>query len=214
MPATISVTCPACGKVMNAPEVLRGKKIRCKGCDGVVTVGTPAAAAAAPAVPAPAAPAAPAAGHSEEWGVVSAYGMTKDVDKPRCPFCAIDLEEGQADCLRCGYNLVTRERHEPKVLEPVTPGEYFVWLLPGMFGFLGVLLCVGGLVIVWTGVPDLSDIGFRWTQDWRWGRVYATCFLGFVMWSCGVVAVKRLIYNPHPPEEEKAKGEGDFDDDD
>lgn len=195
MAGVIKVSCPKCKKAMQVPEVLAGKRIRCRGCNATLMIAQREVKQAASTNP--------AAHHEDEFNVTGTYGMTIESDKPRCPFCAGDIEEGQAVCLTCGYNLLTRERAETRVLYSVHGSDYFLWLLPGIVCILVALLCIGAIVILWTGVPSLGGALQEWFQDWRWGRVYASIFFAFIISGCGRFAYKRLIKNPHPPEIEK-----------
>ena len=62
MPIKIKCTNPSCGKILNAPDTLAGKKANCPSCKTTLTV--PAASAPAPAGAAAPAPAKPAAAKS------------------------------------------------------------------------------------------------------------------------------------------------------
>jgi DNA-directed RNA polymerase subunit RPC12/RpoP len=191
MAATIKIACPKCKKTFQAPPTVQGKKVKCKGCGEVFT--------AAPK-------------EDEEWGAIKAYPVDSVKDAPRCPFCAHELEEeDQIVCLNCGYNLLTRERLEPRVLEPVTGGDQFMWLLPGILCLLGVLAAVGFGVCVW--LPNtVLDWGLdwkEWVQDGEFIKVYLSVILLFAIFFLGRFAVKRLILHPHPPDKEKhLKSEG------
>jgi hypothetical protein len=208
MTGTLTIKCPKCQKVMQVPAVLGGKRIRCRGCNTTISVPMPAGAKAA------AAPKPGAQHYDEEWEEAKPYSIIKDTDKARCPFCANDVEEGQVLCLKCGYNLRTRERHGTQVIHPVTGGDYTLWLLPGFICVLLVFACIAWIAILWTGVPRLGDAA-EYLQDWRWGKVYGTVFALFVGFFSARFAVKRLFLNPHPPEVEKhAHEELDEDDDD
>jgi uncharacterized paraquat-inducible protein A len=192
MTATISVSCPKCKKTIQAPETVKGKKIKCKGCGDVF--GVPADAKAK----AQSTRADKPKGDDEEWGVVKAYGVTEESDKPRCPFCAWELEsEEDVVCLKCGYNLQTRERLQEKVLEPVTGTDYFVWLLPGLICLFFALSFLAGIAIL---IVLLMGTEPGWI---RGGIIYLIVFDGFVVFFTGRFAIKRLILNRHPPEKEK-----------
>jgi hypothetical protein len=206
MTGTLTITCPTCQKVMQVPAVLGGKRIRCRGCNTTIAVPKPAVPKAV------AAPAKPKQHFDDEWATAKPYEVTVDSDKPRCPFCANDVEEDQVICLKCGYNLRTRERHQTRVLHPVTGGDYTMWLLPGIVCVLIVLACIAWIVILWTGTPRLGSAA-EYLQDWRWGMVYGIVFALFVGFFAGRFAVKRLITNPHPPEAEKHAHDVDEDDD-
>src|SRR5437870_3705397 len=123
MAGELKVTCGTCRKVMQVPEVLAGKRIKCRGCSGTVMVPKPAPPKAAPVAAAP----------DKRGGMydeAEAYGIDKLDEQVRCAFCANDLEDGQVVCLKCGYNMQTRERHGVRVLHKHTGGDYFMWHLP------------------------------------------------------------------------------------
>jgi hypothetical protein len=195
MAGVIKVSCPKCKKAMQVPEVLAGKRIRCRGCNATLMIAQREVKQAAAT--------SPAALHEDEFNVKGTYGVTVESDKPRCPFCAGDIEEGQAVCLTCGYNLLTRERSETRVLYAVHGSDYFLWLLPGIICVFVILGCIGVIAMLWSGVPAFGGVMQEWFQDWRWGRVYASIFFAFIIYACGRFAYKRLIKNPHPPEIEK-----------
>ena len=76
------------------------------------------------------------------------------------------------------------------------------------------LCCIAGIVIVWTGTPDLGETLGYYIQEWKWGAVYTTVILGFILFGTARFALKRFIYHPHPPEVEKYAHEADRGDDD
>lgn len=195
MAATIVISCPKCKKSVKAPAAVQGRRVRCKGCN---TVFQATVAGAAPQKSPPAAPT------DEEWAEIKAYGIVVEKDLPRCPYCAWELESSEAVvCLNCGYNLRTRQRLTEKILEPVTVGDYILWLLPGIACALAVLFFGAVIVILWTGTPDLSFMYMGWTQRYKWARVYGTVLAATIIWVTGAFAIRRLILNPHPPEREK-----------
>lgn len=179
MADTFTVGCPKCKRTSKAPTSLKGKKIRCKGCGQIF-------------------PALEARGESEEWGVINAYEVVVDKDKLRCPFCASDLAEGQILCLKCGYNLETRERMQPKVLEPLTFGDYFFWWLPAILGFLLICGLTGLIIWMWLANPTQtwSDLPVR-------EQVVVTVFASLVIGRALLWIFKKRVLDPHPPEVEK-----------
>jgi DNA-directed RNA polymerase subunit RPC12/RpoP len=208
MAGTLSITCPECKKTMQVPEVLAGKRIRCRGCSATLNVKKPVPQAAA--IPFEK---KPAANMDDEWAKAAAYGIETLDDQVRCAFCAADMDEGQVVCLKCGYNMQTREKHGVRILHEQTGGDYFLWHLPAAICVIVILACIGFGVIIWTETPDLGDIG-EYIQKWRWGAVYTTGFLLAIIFYAGRFAVKRMIYNPHPPEYEKHAHDQHKDDDD
>lgn len=200
MAGELKVTCGQCKKVMQVPEVLAGKRIKCRGCSGTVMVPKPAPPQAAAVVD-----------EKKKGGMFEeavAYGITKLDDQVRCAFCANDLEDGQVVCLKCGYNMQTRERHGVRVLHKHSGGDYFLWHLPSGLCVLLSLFCIFAIVVVWTDFIDLGDIG-EYVQKWKWGAVYSTFFLGWILFFSARFAIKRLFYHPHPPEIEKHAHEQD-----
>lgn len=203
MAGTLNVTCDKCKKVMKVPEVLAGKRIRCQGCQATLAVNKPAP-------PKQAAPSNLKPG--EVYESATAYGIQPLDEQLRCAFCANDMEDGQIVCLKCGYNMQTRERHGTKVVHIQTGGDYFLWHLPAVLCAILALFCIGSIVVVWTETPDLGEFG-EYVQKWRWGAVYSTAFLLFILYLCSRFALKRFIYEPHPPELEKHAHEAHRDDD-
>ncbi|MCS6975481.1 MAG: zinc-ribbon domain-containing protein [Gemmatales bacterium] len=219
MAATLAVTCPHCRKTLQIPDTAAGKRVKCKWCTEVFVATAPRSAkgqagkgkdASDPKAKASAAKDQPKTSDDEEWGVVKAYGVTKESDKPHCPYCAWELEEeGQVVCLHCGYNLQTRERLEPKIYEPLTSWDWFFWLLPGILCGLvcltflgGIIYCIYILIYPWEG--------YEGSSTFRMFVIYTAVACGFVAFLSGRFAVKRLILNPRPPEREKrVKKEGE-----
>lgn len=80
----IKVKC-ACGKVLNAPDKLAGKKAKCPGCQQVITI--PASSAAAP----------------------------DSAETATCPSCQSPAPEGSVICIQCGYNFKTGQSLTTKV---------------------------------------------------------------------------------------------------
>src|SRR3954452_14090568 len=117
MTGTLRITCATCQKVMQVTAVLGGRRVSCRGGNPPIAVPKPAA---------PKAVAAPAKSQhmDDEWAQAQAYGVVVDSDKPHCPYCASDVEEGQVLCLKCGYNLRSRERHNTRILHATTGGDY------------------------------------------------------------------------------------------
>ncbi len=184
MAATFKISCPKCKKAFQAPDSAKGKKVKCKGCGEVFTA---------------------AAKDDEEWGVIKSYPVGAIKDVPRCPHCAADLdEEEQVICLNCGYNLLTRERLESRVLQPVTGGEQFQWLLPGILCLLGAFIVIGFGICVWlpASVLNWGADWKSWVQDGEMIKVYTTFALAFALFYLGRFAIRRLILHPHPPERE------------
>ena len=70
------------------------------------------------------------------------YGVEKDdLDVPRCPFCATELDPPDTKvCLECGYNLLERKRHASKKVYETTAGDYFMHWLPAIAWIVALLM--------------------------------------------------------------------------
>ena len=169
MAEKLDIACPSCGKGMKVPAEVVGKVIRCKGCSHTFTVADPAARPkplVAKPVPAKAKPVAPPADApikfqddppaaptpAAEKKVARPFdidedendtpsGVTKDdLDVPRCPFCATELDPPDTRvCLECGYNLLERKRHASKKVYETTAGDYFIHWLPAIAWIVTIL---------------------------------------------------------------------------
>jgi len=203
MAGELKVTCGTCHKVMQVPEVLAGKRIKCRGCSNTLMVPKPAPPKAAQVV------ATVVDKRGGMYDEAVAYGVDKLDEQVRCAFCANDLEDGQVVCLKCGYNMQTRERHGVKVLHKHTGGDYFLWHLPSGLCVLLSLFCIFGIVVVWTDFLDLGEFFTDNVQHWKWGAVYATAFLLWILYASSRFAIKRIFYHPRPPEIEKYEHDKD-----
>jgi hypothetical protein len=143
------------------------------------------------------------------------YGVTKDdLDVPRCPFCAGELDPPDTKvCLECGYNLLERKRHASKKVYETTAGDYFKHWLPAI-AWIVVLLALFTLAIVSTlQMGDWLTGSFLEKDDknpvtlqpefylppfaFNLCTWVCTCFI----FSLGIkFIVKRLIYNWRPTE--------------
>jgi hypothetical protein len=219
MPSTIVVNCPDCDKEMKVPAELEGKKIRCKVCGETFVVRAPRKAAKvakkaeAPKVvrakpKAPAKPAKPApSGHDDEEGS-NPYGVTEESMAARCPHCAGEMESEDAIiCLHCGYNTMTRERINPTMTIEHTPADWILWLLPAILCILLILGCIGCIVFLFVWLNDIIE---AYKNEWwafapRSFQLWGTIFNLFLIFFAGRFAIKRLIFNPRPPEKIKGK---------
>lgn len=200
---------------MTVPESLRGKKVRCKGCQGVVAVpaAKPAKATVKPA-PAP-------EPLSEEEDAKNPYGVQHMSLAPLCPHCAYELDPPDAKvCLHCGYHMVKRSRAASIKTLDHTGGDYFLWLAPGILAFLGFFALIGLFVYFHWFLPyetlsktaaddlmkDRMEAFAKENLEWHmWMyhpgiEVWLVVFLLFMMWKCIKFAFIRLILNYTPPE--------------
>ena len=224
MTEAITIACPECGKKINVASEAVGKKVRCKGCEHVFVVQAPAEKKAAR----PAGKAAPAGAKKKAPDPKAAkprpdkpkvnddeddnpYGVTAIDLAPRCPECAQEMESEDAIlCLNCGYNTQTRSKVVSRAVEEDTGMIWFWWLLPG------ILCAVFTLVLltfdIWYSfkVPTFFSGG----EDDAWyAFIGAAPFIIWAVWApttplmvgMTAFAVKRLIFNPRPPERVKRK---------
>lgn len=204
MGTPIVAACPECQKQIKAPEELAGKKVRCKGCGHVFVMTAAPTEKPKDAKPAPAKAKAKAAAPAEDEGAPNPYALADAEEAiPRCPHCAKELESADAViCVHCGYNTHTRQRHELKKVIENTGGDQFMWLLPGLLSVATIFfLIVFDLVFVFFLPKWLrdNDLDFFATGGFRLWTVIASLFGMFFL---GMFAVRRLILNPKPPEQE------------
>lgn len=194
MTNAIDVSCPQCQKKIKATESLRGKKVRCKGCEHIFTI--PAAEPVKPAK---------RKSDADDDGPITAYSVSdaEDALVRRCPHCAGEMENETARiCLHCGYDTVTRQRLGTKRVYETTVGERSAWLLPGFVALGGIGLLVFFDLFMLLAVPKIfdenSDYSFLNSRGLKlWSVIISIVFsLGL-----GKFAFGRLILNPTPPEQ-------------
>lgn len=160
MADTTPIPCPECGKVLNVPDKVLGKKIKCKDCDTAFVAEAPKKAVK-PSKPGGAAkpkreepkpepkkeepkkPAASYADEDEDGAVPKALGVVYEgEDVPRCPHCAKELEPPTAVvCIHCGFNNVTRTKADSKKVWEPDAGDWMNHLAPG-FAMLGIFVAL------------------------------------------------------------------------
>jgi len=206
--ASIDITCPDCKKQLKGPEELIGKKIRCKSCKATFTVKAPSAKKSAAVSQAAAKAREDAATYAmEDAEGKNPYKMTDVLKSLRCPQCAADMEDGDIICLNCGYNTLTRMRHQTLKIYETTVVDWMLWLMPGVLAVFLVLAVIGGVVWLWVpaGLPRLASVGTE-NEAW-WGhfslRIYGSFIGAVICWWMGKFAFKRLILHATPPEKQK-----------
>lgn len=220
----IRITCPDCQQQMTVPDSVRGKKVRCKGCGGVVPV--PGAPIKDTRVRTEQAQAKAAASAAEEEATIAKnpYGVTEMSLAPRCPHCAYELEPPDARiCLHCGYDMIQRNRQPSIKTYERTFGDWSLWLLPGIGCLLAFFAIIGFCIYYHYYLP--SDLFSRWDQNYSAARgdrfetvsktldeswtalmfhpgievwLYVICL--WLMWKCAKFAFRRLVLNYLPPE--------------
>lgn len=139
-------------------------------------------------------------------GSQNPYGITELDLAPRCPFCAQEMESEEAViCLHCGYNKQTRSLPAVTRTYANTPGEIFMWLLPGILCVVGILALIGLICYLWLSL-DPAKSKTAWYGELgavQALQVWGTIFSGFAIFILGMFAIRRLILHPTPPEMEK-----------
>lgn len=151
------------------------------------------------------------------------YGVTKDdLDVPRCPFCAKELEDETARiCLNCGYDMDERRRHASRKTYNRTTGDYILWWLPAVVWF-GVLSAFVGILIwmcIYLGGIVQKDENFSFMLNEEENKLTGkkdyfihpmacdVCCGVFILGlaAFGVPVIIRRLKSPSPPEQEKKK---------
>src|SRR5437870_5782693 len=105
----IRISCPNCQQQMTVPDSVRGKKVRCKGCGGVIPV--PGGVDTRMRTEQAQAQATADAASMIDDENKNPYGVTETSLAPRCPHCAYELDPPDSRiCLHCGYDMVRRQR--------------------------------------------------------------------------------------------------------
>ncbi len=222
--ASISIKCPECGLALKVAEESLGKKIRCKECEHVFRAEAPTGKSAkkdkaittkpdkakakskgkgdakTETKPPPAPARKPV--DDDEDGPKN-YGVTDTELGARCPECANEMGEGDIVCIHCGFNTQTRQRAIKRKVKDVTGSDIFTWQLPGYLCALVTLLFLTGIVlniVFWT--PTVAWFGEDWSGLAKGLLLWWTVFDIWIIYVAGKFAVKRLIINNMPPEEE------------
>jgi hypothetical protein len=211
---------------MTVPAAVQGKKVRCKGCGGVVSV--PAGGVDTRMQTEKARAKTASAGVDAELDdAKNPYGVKQMNLAPRCPHCAYELDPPDARiCLHCGYDMVRRGRQQSIKTYERTFGDWALWLLPGIACVLAFLVIIGAGIYYHYYLPydllkqkDAEDLlGDRLGVFNKDPGPDATAYMfhpgievwfavaGLVlMWKSGKFAFKRLILNFTPPEKIKEK---------
>jgi hypothetical protein len=204
MAEAILIACPECNKKLRTPANLQGKKIRCKSCSHVFIAKAMSDGAGKSHDNVMKAP-------NPDYEVdKNPYAVVEDSFAIRCPHCAGEMESENATvCLHCGYDRTVRERHKIIATYETTGMDYFMWLLPGIVCAVTVLLMIGFIVFLITSLRGVLD-SYKGEEPWwafglRAMQLWGTIFSLFVIFFCGRFAIRRLIFNPVPPERIKSK---------
>lgn len=235
------VPCPNCNKTIRVTDQLTGKRVKCKACATVFTVPPaddqptkPTAKPVAPKAPAkptkakprvveddppPSPQPAPHAFLDDDAGPKDYKVQKDDLDTPRCPRCAKELEDDEARiCLHCGYDMMERRQHASIKTYNRTGGDVFMWWLPAIIWF-GVLMGLAGvLTFMFLQLEKfmreneilLKDDANALTGEKEfWVGPGACNICCAVQWlalaSFGVPVIWRRLRSPKPPEVEKKK---------
>jgi hypothetical protein len=223
MVSKMIITCTGCGKKIQGPVTLQGKKIRCKVCATVFQV--PAPSTQSPAAEAKGkkveevldvqpveekkkeeAPPIAVLPFDEDEDGKNPYGISDQVLSPRCPHCANDMEADDVVCLHCGYNIATRERFRTVKTIEHTGMDWTLWLAPGILCVIADFILLACIILLWVFFPKLQkDFESDWYGDvfGLWARIWGSVICLFMIFFATRFAIKRLILHPRPPEKFK-----------
>ncbi len=215
------ITCPACTKKFKGKEGLEGKRIKCPLCATpfVVTAaqlkagggdgkGQAKGAAAKPAGAAPSMAKQQRVSWSKEDEDSTGYQLGQFDLRARCPNCANLMESEEAIiCVFCGYNTQLRTWGQTVKAIGITGTQHFLHLLPGIIFLLLLITFMIGLLMFCLQLPSLVVNTWASFFDHESMRMWTIGIaLGF-MWAFGMLAVRRLVFNPMPKEVEKQVGD-------
>jgi DNA-directed RNA polymerase subunit RPC12/RpoP len=210
------IRCKACGHVFVVKAPPKAGKATAK--PGKSAAPPKGGKPAKPATPAKSA--RPADDDLDEDG--NPYGVTDVKLGTRCPQCASEMTAGDVICLACGYNTETREQFRMRKVKDITGGDKFLWLLPGILCILAVILMIAYLFFHHFALPGMMFDNWDKLLETKSRSeaiadesIGALAFLfhpGIELWiavmlliacyKAGRFAVRRLIFNPNPPEVE------------
>ncbi|MGL6073598.1 MAG: hypothetical protein ACRC8S_05485 [Fimbriiglobus sp.] len=146
------------------------------------------------------------------------YGVTKDdLDIPRCPFCAKELDPPDTQiCLNCGYNLLERKRHESKKVYELTNGDYFKHWLPGIIWLIAILAVFTFMILCFLNMYSWLEGSFLEMDEKNVStqkaqfylppfcfNIWIGLFSAFFIYKGGRFVVQRLIIDWKPIEKVK-----------
>jgi len=213
MADALVVSCPECKKKFKPKTDVRGKRIKCPFCkEPFVVPGGKAAKAekeakaeeeAAEALKdgEASAPAPPAPPPDDEFGDnPDPYGVKFVEMVPRCPNCTTEMGPHDIICLACGYNTLTRQWGQTKVIKGLTFGRHLVYLLPALgaaaFTFFAILF----LIFYATVAPYLLENTMFSFMDSEAMRMWTTVLVLGWVFGAGTFCFKKFIDKPKPDE--------------
>lgn len=209
MADTILIACPDCNKRLRTPSHLQGKKIRCKACGHTFTAKMVDGGDEGPEAARVQSKTKGGGSKAPNRDFVAdhnPYAVVETGLAHRCPHCAGEMESEDARiCLHCGYDTWARERHQTKLTYETTGMDYFMWLLPGIACAIAVLAMIGFIVFLILSLKEVVEDN----KDAWWAfapkamQVWGTVVSLFIIFFAGKFAIKRLIFNPVPPERTK-----------
>jgi len=152
---------------------------------------------------------------NEEDDNANPYGVTEDdLNVPRCPFCALELDPPDTKvCRECGYDLLQRKRHESKKVYETTAGDYFMHWLPAIGWIIAVMAIMGIAIAASLNMRSWLETSFLAMDEkdpvtnlvnfylppfcfniWIW------IFALFISYKGMRFILKRLVYNWKPRE--------------
>jgi len=220
----VVIKCPECENAIRVTPELSGKKIRCTAYSTAFVVKLPKSAPKATPTKKEATPAntIPLAKDDDDDDDGNPYGVEAADNTVRCPHCTNVMEPpGAVICLHCGYNMRTRTRAAKKTVYEHTNNDYMYWLAPGILCLVGAITLLAIDLICYLNFPKWLEGSFLQNDDKTWivkpgaFSLYVTLFTLLFIVPMSRFAYKRLVLNPHPPEQLKGDmDEEDEDDDD
>ena len=170
---TIEVSCPACGKTLNAKDSAAGKQAKCPGCGGIISIPEAVFDAVDEFDQGFDADFDYAA--AEHAGPAAASGSQR---RP-CPQCGEMIVAGAAKCRFCGEIFDSRLRHQESqnavsdADKNLSGGEWVVCILCAGIG------CICGIVYMIQGKPKgLKMLGVSLAAGFFWNLINVVLQLG------------------------------------
>jgi hypothetical protein len=154
----VKVRCPACEKVLNAPDSARGKAVKCPGCEAKVSVPAAGATGKTGANPAVKPKKKAASSDSDSFLANLDIDASVDTESRTCPKCGADLgeDETQTECPKCGIDARTGQLSarvaRKRSLKGADPNDYYgmvfrdAWRFP--LGNIGLIMLSAATTLI------------------------------------------------------------------
>jgi Zn finger protein HypA/HybF involved in hydrogenase expression len=129
------------------------------------------------------------------------YAVTQVDLRARCPNCANPMEsEDAVVCLYCGYNTQTRAASRTQKAVELTLGDRLRWLKTGLLAAAGIVLLTAFILFYCLDMHALLAGTWAAFLAHESLRMWFTCIALLIMWNLGLIAFRRLILEPTPPD--------------